>query len=112
MRNFKLVRFLLLIILPLSIYANSFEKNCLNCHFKTKQLKKFIYKYTLKYSSQEKVENAIFNYLKNPTKQTSIMPSGFLNRFGIKEKSTLKNIELKKAINEYYKEYNIKQFIK
>ena len=112
MCNFKPIKFLILTLLPISIYANSFEKNCLSCHFQEIQLERFIYKYTLKYSSQKRIEDAIFNYLKNPTQDSSIMPFGFINRFGIKEKSTLGNIELKKAINEYYKKYNIKQFIK
>jgi len=112
MCNFKQIIYLLVIILPSLTYSNSFEKNCLNCHFQEAQLERFIYKYTLKYSSQKRIENAIFEYLKYPTREKSVMPSGFLNRFGIKEKTILNDDELKKSIHKYYKRYNIKQFIK
>ena len=112
MCNNKPIKIILITLIPISIWANSFEKNCLNCHFQQIQLQIFMSKYTLKYSSQEKIEKAIFDYIKNPSKETSVMPFGFLRRFGIKEETTLDDIELKKAINGYYKQYNLKQFIK
>ncbi len=112
MRNIKFLIPLLIFIQTTQLTANSFETNCKKCHFQTRQLQMFISKYTLKYSSEHKIKEAIFKYLKNPTKDNSVMPVGFLNRFGIKEKSNLDDNELKNAIDIYYKEYNLKNIIK
>jgi hypothetical protein len=109
MRNFKLG--IILFILSQNMNANSFEKNCQSCHMQQRQLKMFISRYTLQYSSERNIKNAIFEYLKNPSQEKSVMPMGFLNRFGIKEKSLLSNKELKKSIEQYYNIYNIKQKI-
>ncbi len=111
MCNFKPIKVLFFILLTPLLYGDSFERNCESCHFQQMQLQIFMSKYTLKYSSQDKIEKAIFKYLKNPTQETSVMPFGFLNRFGIKDKTFLKDVELQKSINEYYKRYNLKQFI-
>ena len=112
MRNNKSIKILFMIIIPITLWSDSFDKNCMSCHFRQIQLQIFMSKYTLKYSSQDRIEKAIFKYLKKPVKKDSIMPFGFLNRFGLKKETTLDNIELKKAISGYYKRYNLKQFIK
>ncbi|MDD2699161.1 MAG: hypothetical protein PHF17_10200 [Arcobacteraceae bacterium] len=103
MRKNKLV--MIFIFLPLLSFGNIFETNCLQCHTVNKQLEMFMSRYLLKYSSEKEVQKAIFLYLKNPKEETSIMPMGFLNRFGIKEKSTLSDNELKNAIWLYYKKF-------
>lgn len=91
-----------------SLFGGNFEKNCLECHFATEQLKMFLERYEEKYGSEKEVKKAIFEYLKNPKKETSIMPNGFLRRFGIKEKSTLSDKILKEEIDTYYTKYNFK----
>ena len=104
----------LAIILLLSTYlnANVFEKNCQSCHNNKTQLKMIMSRYTLKFSSEKRIKEAIFNYLKNPSKKLSSMPLGFLSRFKIKDKSKLNDEELKEAINIYYDKYNLLQLIK
>jgi hypothetical protein len=92
--------------------ADVFENNCMSCHTNNTQLKMIISRYTLKFSSEEKIKEAIFNYLRNPSKELSSMPLGFLSRFEIKEKSQLSDQELKKAINIYYEKYNLLQLLK
>jgi hypothetical protein len=99
--------FFLLIIFS-NIYASEFDEKCLNCHQDSFQFNMMMKRYTLKYSSEEKIKEAIFNYLKNPTHETSILPLGFLNRFGIKDKSTLDDETLKEMIAIYYDRYNLK----
>ncbi|MBT3280279.1 MAG: hypothetical protein HOF69_07125 [Campylobacteraceae bacterium] len=69
-------------------------------------------RYTLKYSSESKIKDAIFRYLKAPTQNRSIMPFGFIQRWGFKDESLLSDNELKNAINIYYENYNLKQYIK
>lgn len=100
---------LLIITLISTIYlqANSFETNCTSCHFANQQLSSFMARYTLKYSSEKKIKKAIFDFLKNPTKDNSIMPIGFISRWGVKEKSVLSDYTLKKAIDEYYNEFKL-----
>lgn len=91
--------------------ASSFEENCLKCHANSYQFNMFMKKYTLKYSSDSKVKEAIFEYLKNPSFEKSVLPYGFLNRFGIKEASSLDTQELKSMIDIYYEKYNMKSKI-
>lgn len=94
------------------VSANEFETNCLNCHQNPTQLKMIMGKYTLKFSSEKRVKNAMFEFLKNPSQEKSAMPSGFISRFGIKEKSNLSDEILEKSIQQYYEKYNLTQYIK
>jgi hypothetical protein len=104
---------ILVIALFISTYLNAdvFERDCLSCHTNNTQLKMIISRYTLKFSSEKRIKEAIFNYLKNPSKELSSMPLGFLSRFDIKEKSKLNDEELREAIDTYYKKYNLLQLI-
>ncbi|MDX9742924.1 MAG: hypothetical protein RBT59_03830 [Arcobacteraceae bacterium] len=95
-----------------SLFGGNFEKNCLECHFATEQLKMFLERYEEKYGSEKEVKKAIFEYLKNPKKENSIMPNGFLRRFGVKEKSTLSDKELKSTVEIYYQMYAPKYKLK
>ena len=92
--------------------ADEFEINCLNCHQNQTQLKMIMGKYTLNFSSEKRVKNAMFEFLKNPSQEKTVMPFGFISRFGIKEKSNLSDEVLKKSIEQYYKKYNLTQYIK
>ncbi|MCW8895805.1 MAG: hypothetical protein OQK48_04235 [Sulfurimonas sp.] len=103
-----MVRTTIFIILFSSILgASSFEQNCLNCHGDDFKFNMMMKKYTLKYSSEKKIKKAIFEYLKNPTFEKSILPVGYLNRFGIKEKTSLDDKLLKEMIDVYYDKFNM-----
>ena len=69
----------------------------------------FINKYTIQYSSEKRIKEAIYKYLRNPSIEKSIMPRGFLNRFGVKEAINIDEKDLIESIDEYYKIYNITQ---
>jgi len=102
----KKVFFALLLVSTLN--ASIFETNCASCHKSFPvEIDKFLYRYILKYSSEESVKIALIEYLKNPTKGKSVMPEPFILRFGIKKRSTLSNIELKRAIDDYWLMYKI-----
>lgn len=105
---------ILAIVLLISTFlsANEFEKNCTICHTNPTQLKMIMSRYTLKFSSEKRIKDAMFNYLRNPSKELSSMPLGFLSRFNIKEKSTLSDEELKKSIDIYYERFNLLQLLK
>ncbi|MDD2292315.1 MAG: hypothetical protein PHV52_08550 [Aliarcobacter sp.] len=112
MHYFKLVVLVHLLAIEILADTSLFDNNCKNCHFASRQLDMFMARYTLKYSSESKIKEAIFQYLKDPKKETSVMPTGFLNRFGIKDPSTLNETELKNSIEQYYNIYNLKNRIK
>ena len=97
MYNYKLP---IVLVLTINLYAGGFEQNCIKCHFQTRQLDMFMAKYTLNYSSEKRIKKAIFDYLKNPLMKNSVMPIGFLNRFGVKQRTNLDDEELKKSIED------------
>lgn len=85
-----------------------YEETCVSCHKSLPvSLDKYFYRYLLKYSSEKNVKETLILYLQNPRKETTIMPTAFINRFGIKTKTKLKKKELISAINTYWEEYKI-----
>ncbi|MEA2029091.1 MAG: hypothetical protein U9N49_08960 [Campylobacterota bacterium] len=101
-----------LILLSVLLQANVYESNCKSCHAMEHQLQKFMHRYTLKYSSETGIKKALFEYMKNPTANNSIMPMGFINRWGVKKATTLDDKSLQEAINTYYRHYNLKKIWK
>ncbi len=87
--------------------ASEFDKNCLNCHGEDFKFHIIMKKYTLKHSSQKRIKEAIYEYLKEPVAERSILPPEYINRFGVKERSTLDDKTLKRMIDIYYKEFNL-----
>jgi len=104
-------RLLYIIIFCTALSASSFETNCLECHSNYFKFNMMMKKYTIKYSSEDAIKESIFEYLKNPTYEMSVLPFGYLNRFGIKEKTSLDDTTLRDMINIYYKEFNLKSKI-
>lgn len=97
-----------LLVSLLSLQASVYEQNCVSCHEKMPvKIDKFFYRYLLKYSSEKSVKASLFEYLKNPTKENTILPEGLINRFGVKKKTTLSDEELQKAIDEYWEKYKV-----
>ena len=91
--------------------ASDFDNDCLSCHNNDFKFNMMMKKYTQKYSSEKKIKKAIFEYLKNPLKEKSVLPFGYINRFGIKEKTDLDDEALSDMIDIYYDKYNIKSKI-
>ncbi len=96
------------------ISKNIYEKNCLYCHndhFPT-SLQRMFMSYLKVYSGEITLKSALKGYLKNPTKEQSVMSDLFIERFGIKEKSTLTDKELEEAIDIYWNLYNVRNKLK
>lgn len=99
---------LIITMLASTAFSNVYEKNCISCHKDIPvTIDKYFYRYLLKYSSENSVKKAMFEYLKNPTKEKSVMAEAFLNRFGLKNPTTLSDEELQKALDEYWEEYKV-----
>ena len=114
-----MVKILLILIFCLSFLKAEkndnviYDLNCVQCHSKLPvTIDKFFYRYLLKYSSETMVKKSMFEYLKNPTKEKTIMPESFVTRFGIKKKSNLSDIKLREAIDSYWDEYKIFEKLK
>ena len=103
---------LCVLLLTSGIYAqtDTLEHDCLSCHKAQQIPSKLIYRrYLMKYSTEERIENAIFTYLKNPKKSMSIMPPQFFLKFPMKEALSLKDEKLHENIKAYLKVFDIKQ---
>jgi len=86
------------------------EKNCIACHTKQKIPSELIYRrYLTKYSTHKTIRKVIFNYLKNPTKENSIMPKQFFLKFPPKEPIDMNDTALIKTIDTYLDYFDIKR---
>ncbi len=103
-----MVKIFFLCIMILSLNANTYKTNCVKCHNKLPvSIDKYFYRYLLKYSSENSVKKAMFEYLQNPTIKKTIMPKAFIKRFSIKKPSLLNEKQLKININIYWETYKI-----
>lgn len=104
---------LILFLMVISLLAaenedNIYESNCVKCHSKLPvTIDKYFYRYLLKYSSEKDVKKAMFDYMKNPTVEKTIMAESFITRFGIKKKTNLSDDKLNEALDIYWDEYKI-----
>ena len=99
---------LMAILFCMSVQANVYEQNCMACHKELPvSIDKYFYRYLLKFSSQKDVKQAMEEYLKNPQKETTIMPEAFIRRFGVKQPTTLTQKQLEEALDTYWEKYKI-----
>ena len=103
-----MVKIFLLLLTLSTLNAGVYEKNCVVCHAKLPvSIDKYFYRYLLKYSSERAVKKAMLHYLQYPSQKQSVMGEAFISRFGVKQKSTLTNKELKKALTIYWQKYKV-----
>ncbi len=89
---------------------NAFTNTCLSCHQKQQIPSSLIYKrYLMKYSTDERMEEAMFKYLKDPNKEQSIMPAPFFLKFPMKEKLSLDDTVLRENIQAYLEKFSMKK---
>jgi len=94
--------------------TNIYEGNCIPCHKygMPSSLEKMFMKYLKAYSGETTVKLTLKQFLKNPTKEDSVMSELFLSRFSVKEKSFLSDEDLSKAIDIYWDLYNVRNKLK
>jgi len=104
--------YLLILVTVISYGSQGFEDACAKCHRAKDLPNEVIYKrYLLKYSSNQKIKEAIAHYLKNPKVENTIMPAQFITIFGLKEASTLSDDVLNNYVDEFINRYDIKRKI-
>ena len=85
-----------------------YNENCMICHRQLSfNLKQIYFDYLLKYSSEKAVKLALIDYLKNPNKDTSVMPREYIRRFGLKKPTLLDDKELEMAVDYYWDRYKV-----
>lgn len=90
--------------------SDTLQKECLSCHKKQQVPNALIYKrYLMKYSTDNRIQEAMFKYLKNPQQEDSVMPTPFFGKFPMQEKMTMDDQLLNENIQAYLKKYNIKK---
>jgi len=110
---------IILSILSLFVCANTetkidktIDETCLSCHRQQQIPNGLIYRrYLMQYSTDIRMEEAIFKYLKNPSKETSIMPPQFFLKFPIKDTLELDELKLHNSIKKYLKRFDIKEHL-
>ena len=102
-------KFILVLLLVSNMYSfDIFDQKCVYCHkMLSVSLKDAFFKYLKRYSSEKPVKSVMFFYLKNPTRELTVMPKEYINIFGIKEKVDINDTELKKAIDIYWDRYKV-----
>lgn len=108
-----MVRILLTLLLTLPVYAangnDTFEKQCVSCHQTIPvSFEKFYMQYLLFTSSQETAKEAIFYYLKDPKRETSVMPEHILDKWGVMPKPDMDEATLKEMVEIFVKRYDLR----
>jgi len=94
----------------LNIQDQILEDACLSCHQEQQIPSALVYRrYLMKYSTFERIQEAIFSYIKNPDQKHSIMPPQFFLKFPMKEESTLDDDKLQKMIERYLNTFDVKK---
>ena len=100
--------FIILYLFGVLHAEDAFERNCVSCHQDLPStLQEMFKRYLLVYSSENNVKAGIKHYLKYPSKDISTMSDLFIERYGIKEKTTLNENKLDEAIDIYWDKYKV-----
>jgi len=90
--------------------SETLQQNCLKCHQEQQIPSDLIYKrYLMKYSTPERIEKAMFDYLKDPLQSRSIMPPQFFLKFPMKSPTLMDDKTLHREIHAYIKKFDIKK---
>ncbi len=105
MRNFFIY-----LLLSVSLFAQeNFAANCLNCHQKLEiGFEKFYMQYLIKFSTKERIREAMFYYLRDPKAQQSVMEDYLIEKLGIMPKIGISDRELGRMIDIYIQRYDLK----
>jgi len=92
------------------VSEEAFLHACLQCHQKEQIPSNLVYRrYLMRYSTPERIANAMFRYLKHPEKSASIMPRQFFLKFPMKERSSESDEVLKAYIMHYIEKFDIRK---
>ena len=82
----------------------------MECHIRQKIPSELIYRrYLLKYSTHSAIKEQLLVYLKEPKKETSIMPKQFFLKFPEKEALDLNETVVEESIDAYLDYFDVKK---
>lgn len=105
-------KIILWVLLTIGVVAqdNTLEHDCLSCHKAQQIPSNLIYRrYLMKYSTDTRMQEAMFRYLKDPNKANSIMPPQFFLKFPMKESLSLNDKILRRDIKKYLDQFDVKK---
>ncbi len=101
--------FLFALLLALQLEAETFQSSCVSCHQKLPiSFDKFYMQYLIRFSSEDRIKEAMFYYLRDPKKEQSVMDRTIIKRLGLMPKPSLNDEVLKVYIKEYVDLYDVR----
>jgi len=99
----------LYLFLTVSILGDDmYERHCVSCHRDLPtSLQEIFKRYLLVYGGEKNMKAGIKHYLKYPIKDISRMSALFISTYGIKNKTTLSDKVLDKAIDIYWDKFKV-----
>jgi len=86
------------------------QEHCLACHTKQQIPSSLIYRrYLMKYSTPERIEKAMLDYLRAPERSRSIMPPQFFLKFPMKPPMEMDDATLRKEVKAYIETFDIRK---
>ena len=114
--------FILICMTVITLYAevpaskqptNVYERECMPCHkYQPVSLENAFMDYLKAYSGEYSLKGSLKAFLKNPKNENSLMNNIFLDRFSVKNKTTLNDEELDEALDVYWDLYNVRNKLK
>jgi len=104
-------KIILFLLLSMGVVAqeHKLKQDCLSCHKAQQIPSNLIYRrYLMKYSTDARMKESMFRYLKNPNKASSIMPPQFFLKFPMKKPLLLNDDTLKQDIQRYLDRFDVR----
>ena len=97
------------ILIISGVYSqDAYERHCVKCHKELPtSLQRMFMNYLLVYSGEKNMKAGLKHYLQYPSKEISVMSDLFIDNYGIKKKSDLKEKEIDKALDIYWDKFKV-----
>jgi len=90
-----------------------YERNCVECHKALPtSLQQMFKRYLLVYGGEQNVKAGLKHYLKYPLKEISVMDDLFIDSYGIKKKTKLKESDIDEALDIYWDKFKVSDKLK
>lgn len=99
----------LLLYTSLSHAQQTFQNSCVACHETINlSLEKLYFRYVVRYSSANRIEEAMTNYLLDPKANLSVLTPNALTRWGVKKAYEGNQESLRALLKVYIAQYEVK----
>lgn len=103
----------LILLLSQAQAKDAYERYCVDCHKELPtSLQRMFMHYLLVYSGEENMKAGLKHYLRYPIKEISVMSDLFIDNYGIKEKTTLRDTQIDEALDIYWDKFKVIEKLK